>query len=91
MEVVQTSGLEEAIQAPALVVLLDADGYADWLKALRYVVEKRPATRVVLMARNADDRMWVEVLSQGAYDLLRKPLFSSEVRSAVLNALQTDN
>lgn len=93
VEVVQTTGLEEAIQIPSPVILLDADGDADgqqaWAYSLRHVVEMRPAARVVVLARNADHRMWLEVLSQGAHDLLAKPLLASEVRAAVLGALQT--
>jgi FixJ family two-component response regulator len=89
VEVVQTTGLEEAIQIPSPVILLDADGQQAWAYSLRHVVEMRPAARVVVLARNADHRMWVEVLSQGAHDLLAKPLLPSEVRAAVLGALQT--
>jgi FixJ family two-component response regulator len=90
VEVIQTAGLEEASQTPAPVILLDADGHPDWAYALRHLVEMNPTARVVVLARNADNRMWVEVLSQGAHDLLRKPIFTSEVRSAVLGALQTE-
>ena len=89
IEVIQTAGLEEAIEALALVVLLDADGHSEWAHALRHLVEMRPTAWVVVLARLADHRMWVEVLSQGARDLLAKPLFSSELRSAVLGALRT--
>jgi FixJ family two-component response regulator len=90
VEVIQTSGLEEAIETLALVILLDADGYSDWAYALRCLCEMRPTARVVVLARHADNRMWVGVLSQGAHDLLAKPLFSSEVRTAVLGALQAE-
>jgi FixJ family two-component response regulator len=90
VDVIQTAGLEEAIQALALVILLDADGHPDSAYALRRLMERKPTARVVVLARQADNRMWVEVLSQGAHDLLAKPLFSSEVRSAVLGALQTE-
>ena len=89
VDVIQTAGLEEAIQALALVILLDADGHSDWAYALRHLVEMNPTVCVVVLARNADNHMWVEVLSQGAHDLLRKPLLSSEVRTAVLGAVQT--
>jgi DNA-binding NtrC family response regulator len=90
VEVIQTSGLEEAIRTPTLVILLDADGHRSWANSLRHVVEVRPAARVVVLARKADNRMWAEALSQGAHDLLQKPLLPSEVRSAVLGALQRD-
>jgi FixJ family two-component response regulator len=89
VDVIPTAGLEEAIQALAVVILLDADGHSDWAYALRYLVEMNPTVCVVVLARNADNHMWVEVLSQGAHDLLRKPLLASEVRTAVLGAVQT--
>lgn len=89
VEVVHAAGLDEAIQTPAPVILLDADGHQAWVDALRTAVEMRPTVRVVVLARQADERMWVEVLSLGAHDLLPKPFLASEVRSVVLGALQT--
>ena len=50
----------------------------------------RPTARVVVLARKADNRMWVETLSQGAYDLVLKPLLASEIRAAVLGPLQRE-
>jgi DNA-binding NtrC family response regulator len=88
VEVIPAAGLEEAIQASSAVILLDADGHAAWAYSLRHVVEMRPTAKVVVLARNADHRMWVEVLSQGAHDLVPKPLLPTEVRAAVLGALQ---
>ena len=90
VEVFPTAGLEEAIRTPAPVILLDADGHQAWDYSLRHVVEMRPTAKVLVLARNADHRMWVEVLSQGAHDLLAKPLLLSEVRVAVLGALQIE-
>jgi DNA-binding NtrC family response regulator len=90
VEVVAMAGLEEACQALAPMILLDADNHVDWAFALRHLVEMNPTSRVIVMARQADNRMWVEALSQGAHDLLRKPLSSSEFRSAVLGVLQTE-
>ena len=88
VEVIPTAGLDEAIQTPAPVLLLDGDGHPAWEHALRHVVEMRPTAKVVVLARNADHRMWIEVLSQGAHDLLPKPLLASEVREAVLGAFR---
>jgi len=89
VKVIPAAGLAEAIQTPAPVILLDADHHQEWENALRHIVEMRPTARVVVLARKADNRMWVETLSQGAHDLLLKPLVSSEVRSAVLGALHS--
>ena len=90
VEVIPTMAAEEAIETPAPVILLDADGHPAWANSLRQVVHVRPTARVVVLARNADNLMWVEVLSQGAHDLLRKPLLPREVRAAVLAALQKE-
>jgi FixJ family two-component response regulator len=89
VEVIPAAGPAEAIQTHAPVILLDADGHDAWASSLRHVVEMHPTAKVVVLARHADHRMWVEVLSQGAHDLVPKPLWSSEVRAAVLGALQT--
>ena len=86
VEVVEAASLEEALEASAPVILYDADGPQEWSKALRQIIEMRPTVRLVLLSRVADNRMWLAVLTQGAYDLLRKPF-----RGVVLNALQTRN
>lgn len=44
----------------------------------------RPA--VVVVSRNADERLWAEVLNLGAYDLLLKPYDAAEVRRVVRGA-----
>jgi hypothetical protein len=88
VEVIPTADLEEAIQTPAPVLLLDGDSHPAWDQALRHVVEMHPTAKIVVLSRKADHRMWVEVLSQGAHDLLCKPLLASEVRQAVLGALR---
>jgi DNA-binding NtrC family response regulator len=89
VEVVQAPGLEGALQTSAPVILYDAEGPEEWSRAVREIAEMRPTVRVVLVSRKADNRMWVEVLTQGAYDLLPKPFSASEVRCVVLGALQT--
>lgn len=38
-----------------------------------------PPPLVIVVDRNADDGMWVEVLAEGAFDLLRKPLDRAEL------------
>jgi FixJ family two-component response regulator len=88
VEVIPAAGLDEAIEIPAPVLLLDGDTHPAWDQILRHLVEIHPTAKVVVLARNADHRMWVEVLSQGAHDLLCKPLLASEVRTAVLGAFR---
>lgn len=91
VDVVEAAGLEDVLEISAPVILYDADGPQEWSRALRQIVEMRPMVRMVLLSRVADNRMWIEVLTQGAYDLLPKPFSASEVRGVVLGALQTRN
>ena len=88
VEVIPTAALEDAVQTLAAAILFDADGRPDWAIALQQLVEMRPAARVIVLARNADNRMWAEVISLGAWDLLLKPLVALEVRPAMYSALQ---
>jgi DNA-binding NtrC family response regulator len=89
VEVVQAASLQDVFETSASVILYDAEGPEEWSRALRQIIEMRPTVRVVLVSRKADNRMWIEVLTQGAYDLLPKPFSPSEVRCVVLGALQT--
>ena len=50
----------------------------------RLVGQRRPP--VVVVSRNADERLWAEVLNLGGYDLLLKPYDSGEVRRMVYDA-----
>lgn len=49
----------------------------------RDLLQKMPAEMspplVIVADRNADEHMWVEVLAEGGFDLLRKPLDRAEV------------
>jgi FixJ family two-component response regulator len=90
VQVIPAQGVQEAIATAAPVILLDGDGHNSWAKSLQEILTARPAARVVVLARNADNRMWADVLSQGAHDLLQKPLVPSEVRFVVLGALRTE-
>ncbi len=90
VNVVPAGTLQEAAQAA--VVFLDADHPIGgqrifWQVAVRQILEMQPDTVIVLLSRLADERMWIEVLSSGAYDLLPKSCGPRETRSVVLGAL----
>jgi DNA-binding response OmpR family regulator len=40
----------------------------------------------VVVSRNADERLWAEVLNLGGYDLLLKPYNANEVRRTIRGA-----
>ena len=47
---------------------------------------KRPAARLIVTSRVADDRLWSEVLNLGAYNVLAKPFEPKEVFWVVSHA-----
>ena len=56
------------------VVLTDSvlpDG--DWRRVLEIVAHTCPNIEVVVSSRLGDDKLWIEVMEQGAYDLLVEP------------------
>jgi DNA-binding NtrC family response regulator len=63
------------------VVLCERDlpdgGWHDLLNLVRGL---RQAPPVVVMSRTADESMWAEVLSCGGFDLLMKPLETSDLQ-----------
>ena len=58
--------------SPASVILCDADGL-DWKEAVNLFRRMKTPGAVVLLTRLADERLWVETLDAGAFDLLEKP------------------
>ena len=90
VNVVLADSLQQAMLAP--VILVDADHpvagqQVFWQVAVRQILEKEPDTVIVLISRLADERLWIEVLSSGAYDLLSKSCAPPETRCVVLGAL----
>ncbi len=73
------------------VILYDTDAPEHWRHALQQLLRIQPAARVVFLSRLADDKMWMEVLESGGYDLVMKPLNATEVRSVVQSALRRIN
>lgn len=50
-----------------------------WRDILALTAATCPDAQVIVMSRVADDSLWAEVLTCGAFDLLAKPLEQSEV------------
>jgi DNA-binding NtrC family response regulator len=55
----------------------------DWRDLLEFAAGLDDPPQVIVMARNADDRLWGEVLNRGAWDVLSKPFHPQEVYQSV--------
>jgi DNA-binding NtrC family response regulator len=61
----------------------------DWRDVLNAANQSGSPCRVLVMSRNADERVWAEVLNEGGYDCLAKPLRADEVFRVVSLAWQS--
>jgi DNA-binding NtrC family response regulator len=71
------------------VVLTDTvlpDG--DWRRVLEIVAQSCPNIEVVVSSRLGDHKLWIDVLEQGAYDVLVEPYECEEVRQIVESAAE---
>ncbi len=57
-----------------------------WEDALRMVARLPLRTAVVLVSRLADERLWIDALERGAYDLILEPFQADEMRRILGNA-----
>ena len=89
--VYRADGLLDAIlrhaDAQASVILCDADSL-DWKEAVNLFQRLKTPGAVVLLTRLADERLWVETLDAGAFDLLEKPYRPENLRWVVSTALK---
>ena len=77
----------QQVSAPALVIIYDTDVRESWRLALQQFLSLQPGARVVFLSRLADDRMWMDVLDSGGYDLVMKPFQAEELLVVVRSAL----
>jgi DNA-binding response OmpR family regulator len=83
------SALDAVLQhvaSPAGVIICDTDS-VDWKQALELFRKYREQIAVVFLSRQADEHLWVEMLSAGAFDVLRKPCLGEELRRVAATAL----
>ena len=89
IEVVPVCDCNEArrmleIQPPVRVVLTDEalpDG--DWRGVLEIVAQACANIEVVVCSRLSDHKLWVDVVEQGAYDVLVEPYQHEEIRRII--------
>jgi len=77
--------LQRQRQAPAEAVICDADSL-DWRVALDALLQAGKAP-VIFLTRRADERLWVQMLQAGAFDVMTKPYRIEELRWVVTSAL----
>jgi DNA-binding NtrC family response regulator len=57
-----------------------------WQDALALKRTRHPEVTLVVTAEHADERLWLDVLDQGAYDLIFKPFVADELLRILANA-----
>jgi Response regulator containing CheY-like receiver, AAA-type ATPase, and DNA-binding domains len=76
--IAEALGFLETNEVPVIVCERELpDG--SWKDLLEAVAGRERPPRVVVMSALAEERLWLEVLNLGGYDLLLKPLDSSEL------------
>ena len=76
--IAEALGFLETNEVPVIVCERELpDG--SWKDLLEAVADRERPPRVVVMSALAEERFWSEVLNLGGYDLVLKPLNSSEL------------
>jgi DNA-binding NarL/FixJ family response regulator len=85
ISVIRANSVEHAVEADPRVILCDADASEPWRDALAKL--RKPGRRIILVSRTANNRMWIEALNHGAFDVLPKSGDVRETCGAILRAL----
>lgn len=71
----------------ALVLLTEAEfPGGSWRDALAMRARRHRNVALVVTATSADERLWLDVIEQGAYDLILKPFAAEEMLRILANA-----
>lgn len=66
------------------VVVCESDlGQGSWREMLAQMVRVENSPSLVVTSRLADERMWVDALTLGAYDVLAKPFDARELKRVI--------
>ncbi|SRR5579871_544280 len=85
--VIPAAQTDDAIRVSASVVVCDADYGEGWRRNTQMILGYMPQARVILLSRVADERLWVEALAAGAFDVLPDPCDPDTLCSSVGGAL----
>jgi DNA-binding response OmpR family regulator len=55
----------------------------EWRDSIRLLSEQAPASCIILTSSATDDRLWLEVIERGGYDVLTVPFQEGRVLKAV--------
>jgi PleD family two-component response regulator len=78
------SALADLKHHPAAVIICDRDlEPCDWREALPALRAQCPNSRIILTSPGNDDRLWLEVIERGGYDVLTRPFHENRVIQAV--------
>lgn len=80
----------ERLRAGQIPIVLCANDHQPdaWKDMLDRFADVPDAPCLIVTSRQADDRLWVEALNLGAYDVLAKPFDRGEVIRTLANAWQ---
>jgi DNA-binding response OmpR family regulator len=87
-----TDSLADAIRQPGAQVLFAGGDRDDYRETIRILVEKRPATAVVVVNRLPENGRWLDALELGAADYCGAPFEAIQIRwllEGVLRDLET--
>ncbi|MDE3194749.1 MAG: response regulator [Acidobacteriota bacterium] len=73
---------------PADVIVCDRDVKpSGWREALETLAARSPQSRFILSTPATDDRLWLEVIERGGYDVVTTPLHQDRVIRAINHAV----
>ncbi len=76
---------------PAVILCEQSLPDGTWRNLINSMDRLAPVPPVIVMSRQADEKLWAEVLNLGAYDLLQYPFEESEVRRVVGGAFRSNS
>ena len=97
VEIFRAAGVREAQQQlrqpiPYDLLLVDADlPDGSWQDLLPFVSDYESPCEMIVCSRLGDERLWVEVMEQGAFDLLAEPYEEREVLRIIQGALDSQS
>jgi DNA-binding response OmpR family regulator len=75
---------------PVPVMMADRDsGQVDWRSLLDVTLDLPNAPRLIVCSRLADERLWLEVLNRGGFDVVRTPFAARELRTVICHAWES--
>ena len=72
---------------PPAVIICDRDlPHIEWRETLRFLSLHAPASPIVVISPDTDDRFWLEVIERGGYDVITRPFHENRVVTTVRQA-----